>query len=174
MANTSVPGTAARPGEAPEHVYQRLIADDVILAPSNIRHSSPTGGPSTGVEKTRYYDPAFHCRAVERMWSRVWQMACREEQIPEVGDISVYDVGDLSFIVTRVAPDEIKAYRNACLHRGTRLCESDTSVAQIRCRFHGFTWRLDGTLTKTVAYPRPRSAAGAASYSSTRTSIANR
>lgn len=141
-----IPGSAARPGEAPDQVYQRLIADDIIVAPDTIRQSLPAPSAVSGVDKSRYYDPAFHTLEMERMWSRTWQMACREEEIPEVGDVLLYEIGDLSFMVTRVSNDEIRAYRNACLHRGTRLAASDTSVSQFRCPFHGFTWRLDGTL----------------------------
>ena len=55
------------------------------------------------------------------MWRRVWQMACREEQIPEVGDSLVYDIVDASLIIVRTAPDEIRAFHNSCLHRGTQL-----------------------------------------------------
>ena len=46
----------------------------------------------------------------------------------------------------RVAPQEIRAYHNSCLHRGRQLREWDGSVSQLRCPFHGWTWNLDGTL----------------------------
>src|SRR4051812_39849462 len=52
----------------------------------------------------------------ERIWKKVWQMACREEEIPEVGDSIVYEIADMSFIVLRAAPGEVKAYYNVCLH----------------------------------------------------------
>ncbi len=55
------------------------------------------------------------------MWGRTWQMACREEQIPEVGDSLVYEIADWSLVVVRTAPDEIRAFHNSCLHRGTQL-----------------------------------------------------
>jgi phenylpropionate dioxygenase-like ring-hydroxylating dioxygenase large terminal subunit len=141
------PGTAALPDEAPHEVYQRLIAGDAVLAPESIRTNCPseeTGLSGTAV--SRYVDPGFHRLEVERLWPRVWQLACREEEIPEVGDLVVYDLADYSFIVTRVGPNEIRAYRNACLHRGTQLFTMDTSVRQFRCPFHGWTWSLDGRL----------------------------
>ncbi|MDA0339672.1 MAG: aromatic ring-hydroxylating dioxygenase subunit alpha, partial [Proteobacteria bacterium] len=85
---------------------------------------------------------------MERLWTRVWQMACREEEIPDVGDHVVYDIDDTSFIIMRVAENDIRAFYNACLHRGTQLRASGTSgnVPQLRCPFHGFTWNLDGSL----------------------------
>ena len=78
------------------------------------------------------------------MWSHTWQMACRVEQIPNVGDHVVYEVADKSLIVMRSAPTEIKAFFNVCLHRGRILRETGGHVSNLRCKFHGFTWRLDG------------------------------
>ena len=60
--------------------------------------------------------------------SKVWQMACREEDIPEVGDTLVYEICDLSILVVRPAPDEIKAFYNACLHRGRQLQGARTAT----------------------------------------------
>jgi phenylpropionate dioxygenase-like ring-hydroxylating dioxygenase large terminal subunit len=140
-------GSAALPGEAPHEVYQRLISSDAVAAPASIRmNSPPLDAGLAGTDKSRYLDPAFHRLEVDRMWSRVWQMACREEEISEVGDLVVYDLADHSFLVVRVGPDEIRAYRNACLHRGTRLFDMNTSVRQFRCPYHGWTWSLDGSL----------------------------
>ena len=34
----------------------------------------------------RYYDPDFFELEKQNLWPHVWQMACRLEEIPEVGD----------------------------------------------------------------------------------------
>jgi len=85
---------------------------------------------------------------MKKLWPKVWQWACREEHIAEPGDYYVYDVGPHSIIVVRTQTNEIKAYYNACLHRGTQLkpCASTGSSQNLRCPFHGFTWSLDGEL----------------------------
>ena len=59
----------------------------------------------------------------ERLWPRVWQMACREEEIPRAGDFLTYDILDDSVIVTRTQDGSIRAYFNACTHRGRRLTD---------------------------------------------------
>jgi nitrite reductase/ring-hydroxylating ferredoxin subunit len=99
------------------------------------------------VSKDRYIDPEFQKGEFERLWTRTWQMACREEHIPEAGDYYVYDIGPYSFIITRTEDDEIKAHYNACLHRGTKLKPSGTAgfANDLKCPFHGWTWNLDGT-----------------------------
>ncbi|HVZ18069.1 MAG TPA: aromatic ring-hydroxylating dioxygenase subunit alpha, partial [Terriglobales bacterium] len=89
---------------------------------------------------------ACHELEKERLWSKVWQFACREENIPNVGDQYVYDICDKSYLIVRSAPDEIKAFVNSCLHRGRQLREYPGNAKKIRCAFHAFTWNLDGSI----------------------------
>jgi phenylpropionate dioxygenase-like ring-hydroxylating dioxygenase large terminal subunit len=101
---------------------------------------------NTRVPAPRYYDPGFAALEDSRLWSRTWQMACRLEDIPRRGDFVEYAIGDQSVIVLRVDEDTIRAYHNACRHRGTELAKgSGTFRGQIVCPFHGWRWNLDGT-----------------------------
>ena len=99
----------------------------------------------------RYTSRDWHRREVDRLWRRVWQFACRLEHIPEPGDYVVYEIANLSFIVIRTSTGEIKAYPNACLHRGRRLKDYDGHCSELRCPFHGFAWTLDGALADVPA-----------------------
>ncbi len=83
----------------------------------------------------------------DQMWSRVWQWACREEHIPNLGDYYVYDIGDRSAIVIHTEHG-IKAYHNFCMHRGTQLKPSGSvgRAQQLRCPFHGWTWNTEGQI----------------------------
>lgn len=93
----------------------------------------------------RYYDPEFYRLERENLWSRVWQMACRLEEIPNPGDYSVYNIFDQSVIVTRVDAKTVKAYHNACRHRGVQLVEDRGSCPEgFTCPFHGWQWKTDG------------------------------
>ena len=78
-------------------------------------------------------------------------MACREEDIPDVGDTTVYSIAHLSILIVRSAPDSIKAFYNACLHRGRLLREEDGHASELRCPFHGYCWNLDGSLKQIPA-----------------------
>jgi nitrite reductase/ring-hydroxylating ferredoxin subunit len=80
----------------------------------------------------------------ERLWSKVWQSACRLEEVPNVGDYVTYDIGDESIIVVRTAPDRIRAFYNVCQHRGRRLTSGCGHTRQFFCRFHGWRWNIDG------------------------------
>ncbi len=133
----------ATPGE---RFYQQLLDEEVREVPVSLRATSAGYLDGDGIAPARYFDPEFHRLEVERIWNHTWQMACREEQIPEVGDSVVYELADTSLIVVRTAADEIRAYHNSCLHRGTQLRTRSGKVKNFRCPYHGFTWNIDGSL----------------------------
>ncbi len=98
------------------------------------------------IPAARYFDREFFELECERLWPRVWQMACRLEEIPAVGDFVEYENLGKSVIVIRTAPDVIKAYHNTCRHRGMRLVQGRGNAAQgIVCPFHGWCWNVDGS-----------------------------
>ena len=80
----------------------------------------------------------------ERMWPRVWQIACRTEEVAKVGDYVTYDIGDNSIIVVRQSEGRIRGYHNTCSHRGRQLTEGAGRTGQFRCKFHGWRYDLDG------------------------------
>ena len=96
----------------------------------------------------RYTSKDFFEKEMESMWCKTWQWACRLEHIPNVGDYIVYEIGPYSVFVVRTSVNEIKAYNNSCLHRGTKLKHPDSMGCsdEIKCPYHGWTWNLDGTL----------------------------
>ena len=141
------PGTARSPGIT----YQQLLDADSRPVPAVLRLESPRYLGSDDIAGERYTSHTWHRREVERLWMRVWQFACREEHITEPGDHIVYDIANLSFVVIRTATGEIKAFPNACLHRGRKLKDYDGRCSEIRCPFHGFAWTLEGELARVPA-----------------------
>ena len=131
---------------------QDIIATDKVPAPDWVRSESYQFLGNEDISTDRYTDPAFAKKELNTLWKKTWQFACREEHIPEVGDYYVYDLEHYSFIVTRVKKDEIRAYYNACLHRGTKLRASGTEgcASEFRCPFHGWSWNIDGTNKKVM------------------------
>ena len=131
-----------------EHFYQGLLDDETREVPVSLRATSPGHLDSGGIAPSRYFDATFHELEVEKVWRRTWQMSCREEQIPAVGDSILYEVGDMSLVVLRSEENEIRAYHNSCLHRGTQLRTKSGHMERFRCPYHGFGWNLDGTLAE--------------------------
>jgi nitrite reductase/ring-hydroxylating ferredoxin subunit len=96
----------------------------------------------------RYYDDGFYKLECERLWPHVWQMACRLEQIPNVGDWVEYSNLGKSVIVVRTK-DGVKAYHNACRHRGVQLASGhgNCKAQGFICPFHGWRWNMEGKNT---------------------------
>ncbi len=104
----------------------------------------------------RYYDEKFYKLELEHVWPHVWQMACRLEQIPEVGDWIEYQNVGKSVLIVNTGETGIKAYHNACRHRGVPIagapkkdgvagsahgnCKSSGFV----CPFHGWRFNMHG------------------------------
>ena len=91
--------------------------------------------------------PEFYALENELLWPRVWQMACRLEEIPKPGDYVEYEILDESIIVVRVDADTVRAYHNACRHRGVKLVEGNGNRRTFVCPFHGWCWGIDGRNT---------------------------
>jgi phenylpropionate dioxygenase-like ring-hydroxylating dioxygenase large terminal subunit len=86
----------------------------------------------------------------ERLWPRVWQKACREEELTSVGSFVNYVIMDDSILIVRTGegPDDLVAYYNVCQHRGRRLkTEPRGQIGHtLTCRFHGWRWTREGEL----------------------------
>lgn len=138
------PFAPTRPDRHPAESYEDILRRDTRAVPEFLREQT---GPEPGtdpVAASRYFDPAFFQKEVDRVWCRVWQMACREEEIPNVGDYQIYEIVGKSLIIVRTAHDTIKAFYNSCLHRGRKLVTLPGSKAEFRCPYHGIAWHCDG------------------------------
>ena len=138
------PGAARAPGPS----YQEAIQRDQSQPPEAFLEYSYEFMGDADIPYSSYTSHEHAQAEFEKLWPRVWQMACREEHIPEAGDYHVYDIGHLSAIVTRTEQGAIKAYYNACMHRGTALKSPGSTgySPNFRCPFHGWTYSLDGEL----------------------------
>jgi phenylpropionate dioxygenase-like ring-hydroxylating dioxygenase large terminal subunit len=102
------------------------------------------------VPKQDYICRDFARAEKDRLWPRVWQVACREEELAKVGDTVVYDICDQSIVVVRSAADRIQAFYNVCMHRGRRLVDDTCHVARFHCTYHGWRWKLDGSVERIL------------------------
>ena len=139
-----LPGRARAPGPT----YQEAILRDSSQPPPSFLEYSYEFFGDEDIPYTNYISKDYAAAEFEKMWPKVWQMACREEHISEPGDFYVYDIGELSAILTRTGSHKIKAYINACMHRGTALKQSGSYgfCETLKCPFHGWEYSLEGEL----------------------------
>ena len=100
------------------------------------------------VPKERYTTRAFADLEHTRLWPRVWQIACREEQVAAAGDFLEYTIGGETVVIVRDESGALHGFYNTCLHRGRRLADGCGSfpAGEIRCGYHGWCYALDGRL----------------------------
>ena len=98
---------------------------------------------------SRYYDPGFMRLEWDRMWTKVWQIAGVESDLPEPGDYLLYRIRGEEIIVVRQEDGSLKAFYNVCPHRGNRLVFNDHGgLSQFTCSFHSWQYGLNGGLKK--------------------------
>ena len=102
------------------------------------------------IPRGAYFDPEFARAEAERLWPRTWQMACRLEEIPGVGDYLVYEILTDSIVVLRTGEAEVRAFHNVCPHRGNQLVSGTGHLKQFACSFHGWRFGTDGRCLSIV------------------------
>ena len=115
---------------------------------SGIGERGPTErGSYSLIPKSRYVAVDFAELEHERLWPRVWQIACTVDHVADPGDWYEYRAGWHSVIVVRGEDGMLRAFQNACRHRGNSVCTgSGSGLTELRCPFHRWAWDLDGRL----------------------------
>ncbi|QIG81546.1 aromatic ring-hydroxylating oxygenase subunit alpha [Stakelama tenebrarum] len=113
---------------------------------------SETQSEAVVIPVEAYVSPEYARAERDKLWRKTWLQAGRLEDIPNVGDYITYDILDDSVLIVRTTPDEVKAYRNVCTHRGRRLVDTPEGMRNARgnarkfvCGFHAWTFDIDGS-----------------------------
>jgi choline monooxygenase len=94
-----------------------------------------------------YTEPGLLEAEQRLIFERTWQLAGHVSELPRPGSYVTAQAGSQPVLVVRDQDGALRAYRNVCRHRGSRLLSgSGQCKAAIRCRYHGWTYRLDGTM----------------------------
>ncbi|WP_033067973.1 aromatic ring-hydroxylating oxygenase subunit alpha [Thalassospira australica] len=76
-----------------------------------------------------------------------WIFVAVEPELPEPGDCVTVEIGSASVLILRGDDMNIRAFHNVCRHRGAKLIdERQTTIGNIVCRYHGWTYNEDGDL----------------------------
>ena len=119
-----------------DFVRHRLAMDG--KDPANLR-----GDPIT---PERYYSRQWMEDEWENLWTKIWHVAGREQQLQEPGDYIVHDFMHESVIIAKQKDGSLKGCYNACGHRAQRLAWGEGSQEHFFCPYHGWKWDLDGAL----------------------------
>src|SRR5262245_28027134 len=101
-----------------------------------------------------YRDPETYESELRRIFFKSWLYVGHASQVPERGDYFLFDIAGESVILVRDGEGQINALLNVCRHRGSRICDAATGRAsRLVCRYHGWTYGLDGSLRAAAHTP---------------------
>ena len=96
-----------------------------------------------------YLSPELLELEYERVILQSWQFVCHQNELPSAGDFLTFDLWRDSVIVMRGADGTLRAFQNACRHRGARLLDGQGHCErQITCPYHAWSYELHGPLAR--------------------------
>jgi len=101
------------------------------------------------VHRDLYLDPELFDLEMEHLWRNTWLYVGHDSQVPASGDFYTTLIGREPVLMIRGADERVRVLPNRCSHKGTKLASAVHGKCQgglIRCPYHGWTYRLDGTL----------------------------
>lgn len=95
-----------------------------------------------------YWRPERHALEVERVFRRAPLVLGHAAILARAGDTLAMDVIGQPLLLVRGRDNEIRGFLNVCRHRGTRLCNAEDVQrrSSFVCRYHNWTYDLDGKL----------------------------
>ncbi len=100
-----------------------------------------------------YRDPQLYEKEIATIFLRAWLCVGHHSQIPASGDFFLFEIAGESVILVRDTEGQINALLNVCRHRGSRICDEAGHAMRLTCRYHGWSYGLDGSL-RTAAHMR--------------------
>jgi benzoate/toluate 1,2-dioxygenase alpha subunit len=119
------------------------------------------------VHRDVYLDPELFELEMTRLWRNAWIYVGHDSQVPQPGDFYTTQIGREPVIMVRGADLRVRVLPNRCSHKGTKVVSALAGHCQgkvLRCPYHGWTYRLDGSLRSV---PLRGGYAGIAAQSST-------
>ena len=91
---------------------------------------------SDPIAAERYLSREFMELEWEHVWTRVWNIAGLESEIPKPGSFLTCQLGRESLLFCRTEDGEVRGYYNVCQHRGNRLVSKEKGrVLNFHCSY---------------------------------------
>ncbi len=101
-----------------------------------------------------YVEPGFLDLERDRIFRRTWQAVGRVDQLAHGGDYLAGMLLDDPFVVVRDASGAMRAFNNVCRHHAAQVCEGTGTTSELVCPYHGWAYKLDGTLARAPGLGR--------------------
>ncbi|MFV8318498.1 aromatic ring-hydroxylating oxygenase subunit alpha [Mycobacterium sp. 23] len=125
-----------------------LVADDIEIVRRVLAHidaGTTDEGPAWREPVENYLDPARFMREM-RLLRTMPSVFVPSAALPNPGDHVERTAFGVPLFAVRGRDRRVRVFRNACRHRGLALVEGPGCAHALVCRYHGWTYRLDGSL----------------------------
>ena len=104
------------------------------------------------LEVDAYRDPARYQRELDRCFRHLPLALALSIELPEAGDYRAMTVVDVPVIIVRGKDGRVRAFINACRHRGARICKPGTGHSRLfTCPYHAWAYSTEGQLISRYA-----------------------
>lgn len=102
---------------------------------------------ATALPARFYAGPEMAATDRSTIFDRSWQLVAHVSQLRGIGDHVVANLAGLPVIAVRGADGTVRVMHNVCRHRAGPIAQCDGLAAKaLRCRYHGWTYTLEGQL----------------------------
>jgi phenylpropionate dioxygenase-like ring-hydroxylating dioxygenase large terminal subunit len=126
------------------------LADDQTVIQRILDHID---NQTTDLSEAGWREPVANYRSADRLAVEMERVLrrypipfCPSAALPENGSYLTRDAGGTPIVAVRGADGRVRAFRNACRHRGTQIASGAGCAKAFVCRYHGWTYGLDGAL----------------------------
>jgi nitrite reductase/ring-hydroxylating ferredoxin subunit len=131
--------------------------DSAYIESIKARFAYETGrqGPPDGFPKFpplplgRYTDPRFAELERQFLWPRTWVYAAHDTELEGPGSYKLCDIAGAAILLVRGDDDAVRAFYNACRHRGAPVVKGECGAARMLvCQYHSWGYDLRGNLVR--------------------------
>ncbi|MEO9470322.1 SRPBCC family protein [Parasphingorhabdus sp.] len=125
-----------------------LMTDEDVIA----RIFDHIDNGTTDRGQSSWKEPAVNYQSVDRLDAELallrhrWIVFCPSSTLEKSGDYIARDAAGIPLIVVRGSDGEVRAFRNACRHRGVQVAKDEGCTSVFVCPYHGWSYGTDGSL----------------------------
>ena len=133
-----------------EQTGMKAVMDDEAMAVRVLEHIAKA---TTDVGAELWREPVANYRSTERLNAEIEQVFrrsptpfCPSAALPDTGSYVAREAAGVPIVAVRGADGKVRAFRNACRHRGMQVASGSGCLKAFVCRYHGWTYNLEGRL----------------------------
>jgi choline monooxygenase len=130
----------------------------IVTEPADVfdpRHYAATRRPVEVAETLPnwcYTSTAFYEREREQIFLKHWINIGHESRVPNPGSFVTFDFVGIPMILARGKDGAVRAFVNACRHRGGEVAAGSGECSAFKCPYHSWTFSLSGDLIGTPMF----------------------